>query len=117
MPLAQPVDLVAGEAAKEQQAVAGGAGRIHDFCPARGEIQGGRHVQQACDSPSRQFADAIAGDDEPARHFVSQRRGGGLCLQGAENLAGTIAVDGRARIGSHDIAGIPPAEEGGRMRE
>jgi hypothetical protein len=80
------------------------------LCPARGEVQRAGHAQQVCDAPGRQFTDAVAGDDETARHAVPEGRRGGQRLQGAENLAGAVAVESRARIGSDDIARISPPE-------
>ena len=69
------------------------------------------------EAPTGHFADAVAGNDAPVGHRVSQRRRGSQRLQRAEDVTVAIAVQRLIGFGPDHLAGIPAAEQCRRMRK
>ena len=117
MTLTEPFDSIAAETSHEKKPVARRRGGVHDFRPARDEVQRIDHAQETCGTPGRHFADAIAGNDKTVRHQVTQGRRRSQRLELAKYLPGAILVQDIARSGPDDLARIPSAEQGCGMSE
>jgi hypothetical protein len=114
---AQLVQDPAREAADKQQAVARRARGVHGLGAAGHQVEDILHLHEAGDAPGRHLSDAISGDNQTPRQRPAQHGGGGQRLQGAQDLALTIAVQLRGGGGLHQRARIAPAQQGGCVGE